>query len=71
MQRRVKRKWRPSLTLIIVGAMAGVVAVTIFGLLWIRVAGNILSAKEVALTIIALSIVASICQSAEAMIVPG
>ncbi len=60
MQQRVTRKWRPSLTLIIVGAMAGVVAVTIFGLLWIRVAGNILSAKEVALTIIALSITAAL-----------
>lgn len=56
---RVTRKWRPPLALIVVGAMAGVVAVTVFGLLWIRVAGNILSAKEVALTIVGLSVVAA------------
>ncbi len=60
MQQRVRRKWRPPLTLIIVGAMAGVVSVTVFGLLWMRVAGNILSAKEVALTIIGLSVVAAL-----------
>ncbi|MEM6306056.1 MAG: HAMP domain-containing sensor histidine kinase [Pseudomonadota bacterium] len=57
---RVARKWRPPLALIVVGAMAGVVAVAVFGLLWVRVAGNILSAKEVALTIIALSVTAAL-----------
>ena len=51
MPERVRRKWRPPLALIVVGAMAGIVAVAVFGLLWVRVAGNILSAKEVALTI--------------------
>lgn len=60
MPQRISAKWRPPLALIVVGAMAGVVAVAVIGLLWARVAGNILSAKEVVLTIISLSVIAAL-----------
>ncbi len=45
---RVRAKWRPPLTLIIAGAMAGIVAVPLVGLVWFRLAGNILGWAETA-----------------------
>ncbi len=56
MQSHVKRKWRPSLALIICGAMVGIVAVPVLALTYFRVAGNILGWAETAWLIIWLAL---------------
>jgi signal transduction histidine kinase len=48
MPRQVRRKWRPPLALIVIGAMAGIVAVPVLGLTYFRVAGNVLGWAETA-----------------------
>ena len=59
MSERVTRKWRPSLALIICGAMAGIVAVPVLGLTYFRLAGNVLGWAETAWLIIWLALVSA------------
>lgn len=59
MQRDLRQKWRPPLALIIAGAMTGIVAVPVLAITYFRIAGNILSSKETALTIVALALVSA------------
>ena len=46
MQRRVARKWRPSLTLVLAGTVAAVLALPLLGIGYFRLAGNVLGWGE-------------------------
>ncbi|MBD3665759.1 ATP-binding protein [Sulfitobacter aestuariivivens] len=59
MSQQVRRKWRPPLALIIIGAMAGIVALPVIGIAYFRLAGNILSSRETVLVLLGLAIVAA------------
>lgn len=56
MSGQVRRKWRPPLALIVIGAMAGVVAMPVLGLTYFRVAGNVLGWAETAWLILWLAV---------------
>lgn len=57
--RRVDRKWRPPLALVIGGGLAGVLLTPLVGIVWFRIFGNIMSAKEVALLVSLIAFVAT------------
>ena len=59
MSKRVVRKWRPSLPLIICGAMVGIVAVPVLALTYFRVAGNVLGWAETAWLIVWLALISA------------
>jgi two-component system, OmpR family, sensor kinase len=57
---RVRAKWRPPLALIVGGAMAGIVAVPLVGILWFRVAGNTMAPAETAWLIVGTAIASAL-----------
>lgn len=57
---RVKRKWRPRLTLVIGGTLAVVLCLPVLGIAWFRMAGNILGWKETAQLFAAVGVVATL-----------
>ncbi|MEP1522260.1 HAMP domain-containing sensor histidine kinase [Ascidiaceihabitans sp.] len=56
---RITRKWRPPLALVIGGGLAGVLMTPLVAIVYYRVFGNIMSAKEVALLVTLIAVVAT------------
>ena len=64
MPERVRRKWRPPLALVIGGTLAVVLALPVFGIAWLRLAGNILGWLETAQLFAAMAILATLLLAA-------
>jgi len=59
MQERVTQKWRPSLTLVLAGTLAAVLALPLLGIGYFRLAGNVLGWAETTWLIALIAIVAT------------
>lgn len=58
--RRITRKWRPPLALVIGGTLAAVLTLPIFGIVYLRLFGNVMGWGEAALLVAAIAVVATV-----------